>query len=146
MGTIASQITNLMIVYSSVYSDADQRKYQSSASLSFVWGIYRDRWIPCTKASYAENVSIWLRHHVLHVTKWYSNWMFDVRQKFISCLLILSSTHSAWTLVIFPANLWCIRLIIMTLIRLKCSLTLLFVKQSDAESISRSWHCHVPSE
>ena len=41
MGTIASQITSLMIVYSIVYSDADQRKHQSSASLAFVRGIHR---------------------------------------------------------------------------------------------------------
>ena len=41
MGTIASQITSLTIVYSTVYSDADQRKHQSSASLAFVRGIHR---------------------------------------------------------------------------------------------------------
>ena len=41
MGTIASQITNFTIVYSTVYSDADQRKHQSSASLAFVLGIHR---------------------------------------------------------------------------------------------------------
>ena len=64
MAPIASQITSLTIVYSTVYSDADQRKHQSSASLASVWGIHRDRWIPRTKASYAENVSIWWRHHV----------------------------------------------------------------------------------
>ena len=39
MGTIASQITSLTIVYSTVYFDADQRKHQSSPSLAFVWGI-----------------------------------------------------------------------------------------------------------
>ena len=49
MTTIASQITSLTVVYSTVYSDADQRKHQSSASLAFVWGIHRDRWIPRTK-------------------------------------------------------------------------------------------------
>ena len=49
MTTIASQITSLMAVYSTVYSDANQRKHQSSASLAFVWGIHRDRWIPRTK-------------------------------------------------------------------------------------------------
>ena len=49
MGAIASQITSLTIVYSTVYSDADQRKHQSSASLAFVWGIHRDWWIPRTK-------------------------------------------------------------------------------------------------
>ena len=41
MGTIASQITSLTIVYSTVYSGADQSKHQSSASLAFVWGIHR---------------------------------------------------------------------------------------------------------
>ena len=41
MGTIACQITSLPIVYSIVYSVADQRKHQSSASLAFVWGIHR---------------------------------------------------------------------------------------------------------
>ena len=41
MGTIAFQITSLTIVCSTVYSGADQRKHQSSASLAFVWGIHR---------------------------------------------------------------------------------------------------------
>ena len=41
MGAVASQITRLTIVYSTVYSDADQRKHQSSVSLAFVWGIHR---------------------------------------------------------------------------------------------------------
>ena len=41
MGAIASQITSLTSVNSTVYSDADYRKHQSSASLAFVWGIHR---------------------------------------------------------------------------------------------------------
>ena len=41
MGTVASQITSLTIVYTTVYSDADQSKHQSSASPAFVWGIHR---------------------------------------------------------------------------------------------------------
>ena len=41
MGTMASQITSLMIFYSTIYSDTDQRKHQSSASLVFVRGIHR---------------------------------------------------------------------------------------------------------
>ena len=41
MGVIASQVTSLTIVYSTVYSDEDQRKHQSSASLPFVRGIHR---------------------------------------------------------------------------------------------------------
>ena len=41
MTTMASQITSLTVVYSTVYSGTDQRKHQSPASL--------DRWIPRTK-------------------------------------------------------------------------------------------------
>ena len=41
MGAMASRITSLTIVYSTVYSDAHQRKHQSSASLAFVWEIHR---------------------------------------------------------------------------------------------------------
>ena len=41
MGAIASQITGLTIVYSTVYSGAVQRKHQSSVSLAFVRGIHR---------------------------------------------------------------------------------------------------------
>ena len=41
MSAIASQITSLTIVYLTVYSGADQRKHQTSASLAFVRGIRR---------------------------------------------------------------------------------------------------------
>ena len=41
MTTVASQILSLTIVYWIIYSDADRRKYQSSESLAFVWGIHR---------------------------------------------------------------------------------------------------------
>ena len=40
MIAMASQITSLMIAYSTVYSGTDQRKHQSSASLAFVGGIH----------------------------------------------------------------------------------------------------------
>ena len=66
MGTIASQITSLTTVYSTVYSDADQRKHQSSASLAFVREIHR--W-SAQMASNAENVSIWWRHHDMFSSK-----------------------------------------------------------------------------
>ena len=57
MTTMAYQITSLTVVYSTIYSDADQRKHQSSASLAFVRGIHRDRWIPHTNGQLRENVS-----------------------------------------------------------------------------------------
>ena len=41
MGAMAFQITSLTIVYSTVYLGANQRKYQSSASLAFVQGIHQ---------------------------------------------------------------------------------------------------------
>ena len=41
MSAMASQITSLTMVNSTVYSGADQRKHQSSASLAFVRGIHR---------------------------------------------------------------------------------------------------------
>ena len=82
MGAIASQITSLTLVYSTVYSGTDQRIHQSSASLAFVRGIHRGPKtsklrvngicegnspatgeFPAQKASNAENVSIWWRHH-----------------------------------------------------------------------------------
>ena len=62
MGTIASQITSFTIVYSTVYSDADQRKHQSSASLAFVRGWTGE--FPAQMASNAENddvVMVWIR-------------------------------------------------------------------------------------
>ena len=64
MGTIASRITSLTIVSSTVYSDADQRKHQSSASLAFVWGIHRGpvnspyKW-PVTRKSLHLMTSSW---------------------------------------------------------------------------------------
>ena len=49
---MASQITSLTIVYSSVYSGPDQRKHQSSASLAFVSPTTGE--LPAQSASNAE--------------------------------------------------------------------------------------------
>ena len=40
MDVMASQITSLTIVYSTMHSEADQRKYESSTSLAYLWGIH----------------------------------------------------------------------------------------------------------
>ena len=64
MGTMASQITSVRDVYSTVYLGADQRKHQSSASLALCAGnspVTGE--FPAQRASNAENVSIWWRHH-----------------------------------------------------------------------------------
>ena len=62
MSPIAFQITSLTIVYSTVYSGTDERKHQSFASLAFVRGIHHCEF-PTQRASNAENVFIWWRHH-----------------------------------------------------------------------------------
>ena len=66
MSTMVSQFTSLMIVYSLVYSDTDQRKHQSPTSLAFVRGIHQ--WPVNSlhkRVSKSENVSIWWCHHGL---------------------------------------------------------------------------------
>ena len=91
MATIASQITSLTVVYSIVYSGADQRKHQSSASLAFVWGIHRGPvnsphkgpvtrkmfpfddvimlgWVSVDKV---RTIKTWLRNHCMEVTLYF---------------------------------------------------------------------------
>ena len=72
MSAMASQITSVYTVCSTVGPGADQRKHQSSASLTFAWGIHR--WpvsSPHKKANNAENVSIGWRHRdFLHMAFW----------------------------------------------------------------------------
>ena len=65
MGSIASQITSLTIIYSTVYSGADQRKYQSCASLAFVRGIHR--WPVTRKMSPFDDV-IMIEYICVHVS------------------------------------------------------------------------------
>ena len=78
MCAMASQITSLTIVYSTVYSGVDQRKNQSSASLAFVRGIHRwpvnspHKW-PVTRKMFF----IWWRHHV----SWGTYFIFTEKRK-----------------------------------------------------------------
>ena len=69
MGTMASQITGVSIVYSTVCEDADQRKHQSSVSLALVRGIHRlvTGEFPAQRASNAQHISIWWRHHRISI-------------------------------------------------------------------------------
>ena len=84
MGTMASQITRLTIVYSTVYSGADQRKHQSYASLAFVRGIHRwpvnspHKW-PVTRKTLPFDADIPMEIYMIHkiyvpthsATKWH---------------------------------------------------------------------------
>ena len=72
MSAMTSQITGISIVCSTVCSGADQRKHQSSASLTYVRRIHRSPVNSQTqKANNAENVSIWWRHRVEF---WFPTW------------------------------------------------------------------------
>ena len=79
MTTMASQITSLTVVYSIVYSGADQRKHQSSRHWPLCGEFTGTGEFPAQMASNAENVSIWWRHHDLKpgnnhcvISKWSS--------------------------------------------------------------------------
>ena len=92
MSPMASQITSLTIVYSTVYSGADQRKHQSSASLVFVWGIHRwpvnspQKW-PVTQKMFPfdddimHGVHMWTSHISVRCEVW------DTTIHLISCRL-----------------------------------------------------------
>ena len=71
MSAMASQITSLTIVYSSVYWGADQRKHQSPASLAFVRGIHRWPVNSPHKGQVTRKLFPfqWWRHHVPQGTK-----------------------------------------------------------------------------
>ena len=62
MGAVASQITSVAIVHSIVYSDADKKKTSELRVTGLRVGTDE---LPAQMTSYAENVSIWRRHHVL---------------------------------------------------------------------------------
>ena len=76
MGAMASQITSLTIVYSTVYSSTDQSKHQSSASLAFVWGIHR--WIPRIKGQW-HGKCFHLMTSSWKPFSWVASWAFPLR-------------------------------------------------------------------
>ena len=80
-GTVASQITSLTIVYSAAYSDADQRKHHSSASMAFVRVIHRSpvnsphKW-PVTRKCFHLMTSSWIVRALFscdYIIKWESH-------------------------------------------------------------------------
>ena len=75
MGAMAYQITRLMVVYSSVYSGADERKHQSSASLALCGEFTGDRWIPRTNGQLRGKCFHWMT----------SSWKFIIWYEYLSC-------------------------------------------------------------
>ena len=88
MGTIASQITSLTIVYSTVYSDADQKKKKCRVTGLCAGNSPGTGGFPAQMASNAENVSIWWRHHV-KAKAWYMLHLYCVEFHVIfSCVMM----------------------------------------------------------
>ena len=95
---MVSQITSVSIVCSSVCSDTDQRK----TSKRGVTGLYEgnpplwsestsDRWLPLTKVSDAENISISLRHHHNAVT--WGSWRINLPEAHCSLTTLFRPTR-----------------------------------------------------
>ena len=99
MGMMASQITSLMIVYSTIYSGTDQREHQSSMSLAFVRGIHRWPVNSLHKGPVTQKMFPFvdiIMHKVKHsfpkcrkiCFQWSDAWIWNVQQ-------ILTTYHSA---------------------------------------------------
>ena len=91
---------SLTIVYSTVYSDADQRKHQSSASLAFVRGIHRG-------PENTENVSIWWRNKQRVLMHGHQGW--NVRHGLCHIYMIY-----VYIWVVYSFCLFCYLFIIVT--------------------------------
>ena len=63
MTTVASQITSRTVVHSTVYSDADKENIKAPRHWPVCGEFTGTGEFPAQRASYAENVSIWWRHH-----------------------------------------------------------------------------------
>ena len=98
MGVMASQITSLTIVYSTIYSGADQRKYQSSTTLAFVRGIHR--WLvnsphkrPVTQKMFPFDDVIMILKLQAQVDRWLDGSNINRRVKI--CIMI----YRKWTVI-----------------------------------------------
>ena len=97
IGAMASQITSLIIVYSTVYSGADQETWKLCIDGLCAGNSPGTGEIPAQMASDAENVSIWWRHHeyqvqrLIHHKRWQPYQFHDKRDKMLSYNNDLSS-------------------------------------------------------
>ena len=107
MGAMASQINSPTIVYSIVYSGADQRKHESSASLAFAghspWPVNSQHKWPVTRRMFPFDdvimiqlwIAIWASFQYKH--RYRLSWNGDSHQK-DTILYLLLPTHGnvAW--------------------------------------------------
>ena len=118
MGTVASQVTSLASVYSTVHSSVDQRKHQSSATLAFVWGIHRwpvnspHKW-PVTRKMFPFDDVImkhWMKYSVhpeppqksKHPLKRQNSWVRSLPPQFLRGFWV----KRIWNKNVYPVIIW----------------------------------------
>ena len=75
MTMMASQITSLTVVYSTVYSDADKKNIKDPRYWPLCGEFTGTGEFPAQRASYAENVYIWWRYHDIQNNKIYTDYL-----------------------------------------------------------------------
>ena len=147
MGTMASQITGVSVVYSTVCSGADQRKHYSSVSL--LWGEFTGyRWIPTQMAINAENVSIWWHHHgtFMQGETWVRRWY--ICENRLSSVMTKFGSHIRVHTDIFNMGSWnhmgCTEsMIIKDFVRQMCIPLENSAYFGDGDSVIRTLHIYV---
>ena len=125
MGAMASQITSLTIVYSTVHLGVDQRKHQSSASLAFVRGLHR--WLvnsphkrPVTQKIFPFATSSWYMFPrppfdetgfiyvfpPMHYVNCISELCFFPMSTGIICFISIFTSRIAWKNSVENASIW----------------------------------------
>ena len=95
MGTMASQITSLTTVYSTVYSGRDKKKTSKLRVTGLCVGKSpMTGEFPAQRASNAENVSIWWRHHEESTVVCYIVCMNYVNEAFVPKINCIFRTMS----------------------------------------------------
>ena len=130
MGAMASRITSFTIVYSAVYSSADERQHQSFASLAFVSGLHRwpvnsaHKW-PVTRKCFHLMTSSWMQKHHQRLTY--------VSLAIFCCCIDLFNFLTVFSMI------YSIGHILRTYHRLVVCV-ILVIKRVDAASFGRWWY------
>ena len=163
ISVMASQITSLTIVCSTVYSGAYQRKYQNHSSLAFVRGIHR--WPvnsphkgPVTRQMFPFDDVIIVRCHctplasrssVRHVPSSHEvSTPLHSRQKtqgidFKFCRCFCDGTHQAWLIFVMLWWIWTILRPFISQTVLVVVVVVVFYWPLGSKQISRSIYIHI---
>ena len=113
MGAMVSQITSLAIVYSNVYSGADQRKHQSSAWLAFVRGNHRwpvnspHTWPVTRKMFPYDDVIMWYWLFLRYLLWWFG---YPPNMSLNTVLFVIQCTKTWELTVLEPIWSYCQRI------------------------------------